>query len=107
MIRVVYDRANYKVTVDGHAGSAERGRDLVCAAVSTLVMTLASNAVHLVGTRCVDEHTIIVEEGKSLIKLSPVRKMRHVVLNTMDSICAGFDVLVGLCPEFISYQVIR
>lgn len=43
MIHAVLD-ADYNglsLTVDGHSGSAPRGEDLVCAAVSILIQTLA------------------------------------------------------------------
>lgn len=40
MIRIHYNRRALALTVSGHAGYAERGRDIVCAGVSTLVFAL-------------------------------------------------------------------
>ncbi len=41
MISVHYDRKNLDLTVQGHAGYAEPGKDIVCSAVSILTSTLA------------------------------------------------------------------
>ena len=41
MISVHYDRKKLDLTVQGHAGYAEPGKDIVCAAVSILTSTLA------------------------------------------------------------------
>lgn len=40
MIEAVYDLKAQRLTVKGHAGYAEKGKDIVCAGVSTLVYML-------------------------------------------------------------------
>ena len=42
MIKVIYHRDLNRVSVVGHAMSAEKGQDIVCASVSILIYTLAS-----------------------------------------------------------------
>ena len=41
MLSVHYDRENAELTVQGHAGYAEYGKDIVCSAVTILTATLA------------------------------------------------------------------
>lgn len=41
MVSVHYDRENVDLTVQGHAGYAEPGKDIVCSAVTILTATLA------------------------------------------------------------------
>jgi len=41
MIKAVYDRKENKITVEGHAYSGEPGHDLICAAASVLIYTIA------------------------------------------------------------------
>ena len=43
MIRVIYD-GNTGLTIQGHAGSAPRGEDLICAAVTGLALALETAA---------------------------------------------------------------
>ena len=40
MIQAEYDLDSLTLSVHGHAGYAQRGKDIVCAGVSTLVYTL-------------------------------------------------------------------
>ncbi len=47
MITVEYDEKACAVTVSGHAGSAEAGKDLVCAACSMLACGLAHALIDL------------------------------------------------------------
>lgn len=42
MINVTYNRRETTLTVKGHAQSAPKGEDLICAAVSALAYTLAA-----------------------------------------------------------------
>ncbi len=42
MIRAEYDDRELVLFIYGHAGYAERGKDIVCAGVSTLVYTLCA-----------------------------------------------------------------
>ena len=42
MTKIRYDEENFCLTMRGHAGAAPAGRDLVCAALSTLMFTLES-----------------------------------------------------------------
>ena len=47
MIEIVYYKNHNRLTITGHAQSGEPGKDLVCAGVTTLVYTLASNVQEL------------------------------------------------------------
>lgn len=106
MIQVTYHRKYHGLTVLGHAKSGEHGHDLVCAAASALVLTLASNVAGLVTSNTVRDHNIRLAEGEAEIACAPVRRMNSVVTLIYDSVCSGFDVLQSLYPENISYQVL-
>ena len=42
MTRVCYYRNEYRLRAEGHAGAGEKGRDLICAAESILMMAPVS-----------------------------------------------------------------
>lgn len=44
---IVIDRYKNGLTIRGHAGYAEHGKDIVCAAISTLVQSLVYSVVGL------------------------------------------------------------
>ena len=63
MIRITRQGGTF-VTLEGHAGSDVYGRDLVCAAVSALVLTLAE------AVKDKPEAEVILSPGNSHIRSS-------------------------------------
>lgn len=61
MIRAEYDRKGLSLTVQGHGGG-KYGEDIVCAAASILVYTLASDLERL-GRRWVRKMEVSLREG--------------------------------------------
>lgn len=94
MIRITRQGATC-VTLKGHAGSAEYGKDLVCAAVSALALTLAANAEDL------EEAEILLEPGNSRISCSPD------AAGMFDCICKGFQLLAEKFPEHVYFSEVR
>ena len=107
MINVKYDRKKICVTVEGHAQTGEKGTDLVCAAASILVYTLASDvsALHAGSKRRVRRPVCILEEGKAKISCAPVHGMENVTRLIFDSVCRGFEVLAQRYPLAVRYEI--
>lgn len=105
MIQVVYYRKYNRLTVTGHAGSAEPGHDLVCASASILAYTLAANVANMADNGQVREPIITVVEGDTEISCNPRHNLKASVTLVFDSICAGFEMLAHDHPEYISYQI--
>ena len=105
MIKVVYHRQYNRVTVDGHAGSAPEGHDLVCAAASALALTLAGNVSYMAAQEAVYEPITKLEEGNAEIQCTPYRRYRDSVEQVFRAICVGFELLSTKYPEHISYDV--
>ena len=86
MIQVVIKKKNQQILeikVSGHANSAEYGKDLVCAGVSTATTGIA-NA--LVQRGFLDLGTIDLREGFVYIKENQYEKDIQVVLETFEVI---------------------
>ena len=105
MIQVTYYRQYNRVTVEGHAGSGPEGHDLVCAAVSTLAMTLAANVSFMRAQDCVHSEILKLDEGNAEIQCTPYRRYKDSVEQIYRSICVGFELLSTKYPENISYSV--
>ena len=107
MVEVVYNRKKCQVAVRGHANTGEMGHDLLCAGVSTLVYTLASNVEQL---RSADKRirrpVIELNEGKATISCDTVHGLGSVVRIVFDAVCSGFDILQRKYPQNISYKII-
>lgn len=103
---VTYDRANHRVTITGHANAGEKGKDLVCSAASILAWTLASNVANLHDSdpKSFRRVTIKMDEGDTVVEISPVHDAAVVATLVFDTVCAGFELLAKQYPENIEYQ---
>ena len=104
MIEAVYHRKYNRLTVKGHAHSAEEGKDLVCASASMLAYTLAANVDNMVNAGQVKKPVIKLEEGDAEISCVPQSRLNSVVTLVFDSVCVGFELLAAKYPENVSYK---
>ena len=107
MVEVTYSRQRHRLTAVGHAGSGQPGQDLVCAAVSALVLTLSANVAELAIAGKLRRHLLRLEEGDTWIGCVSQPKLEPVVTMIFDTVCSGFELLQTLYPENIRYRVIR
>lgn len=105
MIDVVYHREYNRVTVRGHAKSDEYGRDLICAAVSSLALTLKGNLERMAEADIVTAYTARLEEGDAELSCDPRHRYRAVVGQTIQSVCVGFEILAEKYPDYITFRV--
>lgn len=106
MIDVRYNRKEISLTVKGHAQSGEAGHDLVCAAATILVYTLAANVSGLCDDRAHARRPVIkLSEGDAIVKCSPVHGMKTVATLIFDSVCSGYEILASEYPENVRYTV--
>ena len=107
MIEVIYYRKHNRVTVTGHAGSAEPGRDLICASVSILTMTLAENVKNISNIGCATEPVTVMQKGKAEIYCKVKTRYKKTVQQVFMSVCVGFEILANKFPEYVSYSVLK
>ena len=97
MIRAT--RQDYRLAVDGHAGYAEQGKDIVCAAASTLFYTLARELDyrHIEFTMTEGAAT-----GAEIVAYPP----DGFTLDTdvvFETICTGYRMLAEEYPEHVTF----
>ena len=105
MIQVTYYREHCRVTVEGHAHSAEPGHDLVCAGVSALAYTLAANVGNLEDSGKVRFAYARLDPGNAEIGCTPKGKYAALVGCVLNAVCVGFEMLARQYPEYISYEI--
>lgn len=106
MVEITYSRKRHRLTAAGHAGSGQPGQDLVCAAVSALVLTLSANVAELAIDGKLRRHLLRLEEGDSWIACISQPKLEPVVTMIFDTVCSGFELLQTLYPDHIRYRVL-
>lgn len=105
MIAVTYDRANHRLTAEGHAYSGEAGHDLVCAAASMLAYTLARAVTEMDAAGAVTKSCVMMEAGRTEISCRPGRGMKRAVEVIFRTICGGFDMLAATYPENVKWEI--
>lgn len=91
-----------ELTMTGHAGYADAGYDIVCAAVSSQVISVENSLEHLLGVSAVvdvDE----VKGGYLKIVLPEIKepKLHHDVQLLMQHLHFALEILAENYPEFI------
>lgn len=105
MIEVIYYREHNRLTVTGHAHSDVYGKDLVCAAVSALALTLEANVGNMAAKDYVTAYTARLDPGDAEISCRARTRFRKSVRQVFMSVCVGFEILADRYPDYISYTV--
>ena len=85
MTFVKFEPGSGFLSVSGHAGSAPRGRDLVCAALSILAETAAAQP----GAR--------TRRGEALVEIEAAPEK-------LAALAPGFRLLARDWPQFVTYE---
>ena len=87
MIQIIYD-GNCRITLEGHAGFAPKGRDLVCAAVSGLTLGLKEQA-----------EQAELERGFGVLQGGDPR--------IYSAFAAGYESLANFFPKYVHYKCLK
>lgn len=98
MTRVRYDRAGLSLTMEGHAGAGEKGEDLVCAALSALMMTLERRMQERAERTL---PSVRRAPGLFALRCTPVED-EALCRESFDTVAAGLAVLAENRPENVS-----
>ena len=89
--------------VNGHAGSAAKGHDLICAACSTLTYTLAQYLEVVKSQGLLKKSPeIVLEEGKAMLICKPKKKALPYIQEGFFVIQSGFALLAANNPDYIT-----
>lgn len=100
MTRVRYDRSELCLEMEGHACAGPAGADLVCAALSTLMMTLERRMEDRA------ERTLPVirrAPGSFMIRCRPESGDEKLCRESFDTVAAGLALLAENCGDCITF----
>lgn len=104
MIRVVYDPHAYSMCTEGHADSAPYGEDLVCAAVSALMLTL-SRAAWQLEKDGVAECGGSIAAGLGSVWCKPKAGCEAIVRGVMNTVAIGMEMLAEDYGDYVCFVV--
>ena len=104
-IRFYVNKGKLCMRAEGHAKAAPKGEDLVCAAVSTLALTLAETVTMLEEQGLLDcPAQIIAKDGSMKVKVRPRPEKTGMVLLAFLYCQAGMLMLWRGAPEYIQIK---
>jgi len=97
-----YPDGHLGMTVRGHAGFGEKGQDIVCAAVSILVLTAAETAqrLYLRGHLTQAPETVL-QEGFARVRLQPKPRFRQQARQALETVRTGMELLACSHPRHV------
>lgn len=101
MIRARYERRALALDVSGHAQSAPKGEDLICAAASTLAFT-AEAALQDEAERFYPR--VVRKPGEVRISCEPTAGARKACRRLLDTLWFGFELLAREYPEYVKAE---
>lgn len=95
----------YRLSVEGHAGYAEAGRDIICAAVSILAYTWF-NELGILKERGYVENVVEKEAEGSMeitFEVGDDRDKKEAVLTGLETILTGFRTIAKNFPQYVGF----
>lgn len=105
MIEIRFKPEELEVKISGHAGQAEKGKDIVCSAVSILFYTLAQ-AVADSEEMLQDEAVIEIDDGNGYVSCKPKGEYLATMQRTYWTILTGFELLVQEYKDYVSFAIV-
>lgn len=99
------DAGSISLRLSGHAGAAEHGQDVICAAASILAYTVAQTLqfMHEQGAMQKKPH-IRLKEGDTLIVAKPKEESYAETLHTFFVAQVGFHLLSHNYPKYVELK---
>lgn len=101
MVVIDYYPRDYRLRARGHAGSGDPGRDLVCAGVSALVLTLRENLLALEGQGKLSLKVLAAELGAAQFWCRPEAGEEQAVAGVFETVVRGMKLLERLFGDFV------
>lgn len=107
VIRTVWNdgKTGYEVKAKGHAGAGKYGQDIVCAAVSCLMQTLANEVEEAARAGLVALGAVAHGEGWMRVEVTPTHESCDMVEAWVELVQDGLDALAESYPENVELVV--
>ena len=107
-IKFTHDDNSKILTLDinGHAGYADEGQDIVCSAISIFAYTLAEHIALLYdGGMLEDKPVIKLNPGEMQIKCKAKDETYHYIQNTFAFVRLGYAIIANTYPDNVKLLV--
>ena len=92
----------FSLTIKGHAGQAEIGKDIVCASASILAYTVAQIVTNMKSLGCLKKPpTVKIGKGDAVVSCQPKEEYRSEAEHTYLVVQTGYELLAHNYPQYV------
>lgn len=95
----------YEVKAEGHAGAGKYGQDVVCAAVSVLLQTLANEVTEAARAGLLAVGVVAHGDGWMKVEMTPTDQTQDMADAWVELVQDGIDTLAESYPENVELEV--
>lgn len=95
----------YEVKAEGHAGAGKYGQDVVCAAVSVLLQTLANEVTEAARAGLLAVGAVAHGDGWMKVEMTPTAQTQDMTEAWVQLVQDGIDALAESYPENVELEV--
>lgn len=106
MINITFKPKTLELEVSGHAGHGKKGKDIVCAAVSTLFYTLGETLWQS-SSMLYEEPLVKEEEGDGYIVCHPKEEYEGNIATIYMTIVIGLQMIAEQYPQNVKFCVLE
>ena len=108
MLKVTFKEKDNRLTLelDGHAGQADIGKDIVCSSCSILAYTLAQIVKDCeFGDKLKSYPTVVLEKGEAVISCEPKEEWHAELQYAFYVAKVGYTLLAHNYPQFVELKM--
>ena len=103
MVKIEFNvNEGYNLSVSGHTGAEEKGKDIVCAGVSILFYTLCASLKERESV--LEKLMCNEEEGNGNIICVPKAEWKNTIECIFWTVLNGFELLANEYPDYVSFE---
>ena len=100
------ETGSISLSIKGHAGAAETGKDIICASASILVYTAAQLVEGYGKSNMLNSKPIlIIKKGRATVTCSPKKRYYDEVKHSFYVVQAGLSLLAYNYPQYITLEM--
>lgn len=104
MINITFNPHTLEIKIEGHAGQNKKGKDIVCAAISTLFYTLGQALID--SEHMLEEKPIFKDEdGHGYLICKPKAEYEGNIARTYWTILIGFELLEKNYSKYVKLVI--
>ena len=105
MINITFKPETLELEIKGHANQDEKGKDIVCSAISTLFYTLGQSIIE--SESMLSRKPVFKDkDGNGYLKCKPKKEYEGNIARSYWTILVGFELVAKEYKDFVTLDIV-